>query len=389
MRSQRLFQALAAGALLLLLAACAAQPPVSHQLDISRQQLLDGSLFAAAPASGVRRADISDVRTEAVDMLAVNDDMRAFLRAHVPDDASDRRKVELILAAILGDGLNLNYNNFKTFTAMEAFYTREGNCMSFTNLFVALAREAGVDARFQEVETPPVWAEQGETWLYNLHINALVNFTGFEQIVDFNLESYNNTFHRQVLDDEEALARYHNNMGVHWMTEQDYLAAFQHFRQAIELRDSTGYFWTNLATLYRRAGDPQAAEKAYLVAVDIDQEPIALSNLSRLYARRGDEETAAYYRNRVQLFRRKNPYYLFHLAEQAYAQNDYDTAAQLLRTAIRRNKHDHEFYRLMGLTHLKLGNVSAAQRDFSKAAVLAQGEERERYNHKVEMLAGG
>jgi hypothetical protein len=40
-------------------------------------------------------------------------------------------------------------------------------------LFVAVAREVGLDAHFQEVRTPPVWDSRGDLYIYNLHINAI------------------------------------------------------------------------------------------------------------------------------------------------------------------------------------------------------------------------
>lgn len=361
-----------------LLFACATQPPVERGVAVSEAQLLDGGRL------GVETGQ----RLEPVSLLAVNEDMRAFLREHVPGDAGSLRKVELILEAILQDGLQLSYNNFKTYTAQEAFYSREGNCMSFTSLFVALAREAGIDVVFQEVEVPPTWSEQGESWLYNLHINAVVDIPGGQQVVDFSLENYSSEYRRWPLGDAEALARYHSNMGVHWMSEGDTRQAFLHLKRSLELSDQWGFVWSNLGTLYRRGGDLEAAEAAYLKAVALDNEPSANSNLARLYRQLEQPELAAYYKNRVQMFRRKNPYYLFHLAEEAYARADYGEAATLLRTAIRRDDKEHQFHNLLGLVYTRSGDLGAARRSFGRALALAQGQEKERYNHKLELLAG-
>lgn len=323
-----------------------------------------------------------------VPLIAVNDDMRAFLRANVPDNVSKQRKVELILQAILTDGLHLNYNNFKTYTAEEAFYAREGNCLSFTNLFVALAREAGVNAWYQEVAVPPTWSSQGDTWLYNLHINAVVKLPGAEQVIDFNIDAYDTELQRRKLSDTEVLARYHSNMGVHWMSERDHARAFQHFREAIALRPNTAYFWTNLGTLYRRVDAAPLAEAAFLRAIDIADEPTAMSNLARLYRAAGRLSLAQQYEARVQLYRRKNPYYLFYLAEEAYAAAEYSQAQRLLTQAIRKHQGEHEFYRLLGLSQLQLGELEQAKRSFRRARRIAESDDRERYSSKLRMLAG-
>jgi len=379
MNQNSLYQLLAAVCLALMLAACAGQPPVDREIQISRSDLLSGAAFGLAASD----------RIPATDTLAVNDDMREFLARHIPAGAADHQKVKLILAAILEEGLHLNYNNFKTFTAEEAFYQREGNCLSFTNLFVALAREAGVKASFQEVQVPPNWTMRGDTYMYNLHLNVLVNLPGNEQVIDFDIASYDAEYNRRLISDEAALAQYHNNMGVYWLNEGEMETAFQHIRVALELRPHTGYFWTNMGALYRRAGHLPEAEAAFLAAIDLNHEPTAMSNLARLYAQTGQPELASYYRGRVEIYRGKNPYYLFHQAEEAYALGDYPKAESLLRKALHYRKDEQEFYRLLGLSHLRQGEQAAAERRFRQAAELAKDPvERERYNQKLHLLAG-
>ena len=112
-----------------------------------------------------------------------------------------------------------------------------------------------------------------------------------------------------------------------------------------------------------------------------------MSNLARLYDQVGEQELSEQYAARVRLFRRQNPYYLYHLAEQAYAEADYEEAEHLLNMAILRNSHEHEFYRLMGLSQLSRGDVQKAEESFRKAAEIAEGEEQDNYNRKLDMLA--
>lgn len=367
-----------AATLLVLLAGCASPDVTAYRLSPvdARPDLLQGQVFGLTPGD----------RLDEVQLLHVNDEMREFLAYHVSPGLSDMQKVRRILEAILADGLQLSYDNFKTLTAEEAFYARQGNCMSFTNLFVALAREAGVDVHYQEVEVPPTWAALDETWFDNRHINAIVNLPASQHVVDFNLAAYDVDYQSWKLDDAAALARFHNNMGVHWMREGDHPRAFLSFREALQLRPDIGYFWTNLGSLYRRQGEPALAEAAYLRAIEESRDTAAMSNLSRLYAQTGEEALSREYADRVRLFRRQNPYYLYSLAQQAYAEQDYTEAEGLLNMAISRNGLEHEFYRLLGLVQLGQGRAGPAQKSFSKAAELAEGEDLKRYNRKLEML---
>jgi Flp pilus assembly protein TadD len=378
MKQTQMFRIFAGLCLITGLAACAAQPPIERTIQLSQEDLLGGAVFG----------DVADDRIAAIDTLAVNDDMRAFLSHYVPPDASDHHKVQLILRAILDNGLQLHYNNFKTYTAQEAFYQREGNCLSFTNLFVALAREAGVRTYFQEVDIPPAWEAQGETFLFNLHINAVADLPGDEQVIDFDMALFDLGYGHRRIRDEAALSQYHNNMGVYWLGLKQYPTALLHFREALELQPRSGVAWTNLGTLYRRSGFDEYAEASYLQAIDQSNTPAALSNLSRLYHELGEEELSEYYAGKVQLFRRRNPYYLFSLAEEAYADSEFSEAEVLLRNAIKKRPDEEEFHRLQGLTLLQLGEPDEAQKSFSKAAALVNDPESTKlYAHKLQLLS--
>ena len=76
-----------------------------------------------------------------------------------------------------------------TRTASDTFHDRQGNCLSFTMLFVALAREAGLTANYQSVQVQPTWANDGQVVIAS-HVNAVVR-TGFgeETVVDFNIRA--------------------------------------------------------------------------------------------------------------------------------------------------------------------------------------------------------
>ena len=337
-----------------------------------------------------------------VELTAVNDDMREFLARYVPNPGvSDEFKTRAILKALLDEGLEIKYSSLRTLTAEETFYAREGNCLSFINLFIALAREAGVAASYREVEVPPTWSAVGDTYYYFLHINSIVDFASGQQVVvDFdtrmNTESSRDTRGSRIdrnrdrsryVADSTAAAQYYNNMAVFYLAEGDLPTAFLHARKAIELRPNTGYFWSNMGTILKRAGDLPHAEKAYLAAIDIDNEPAAYSNLARLYRTQGRMEEATYYADVAERFRAENPYYLYEKAARAYEAGDYSKANKLLGSAIRKRKDEHEFHRLMGLTWARLGQPAKAEKSFVKAASYALSDEQTAlYEHKLRLL---
>ncbi|MGI9293796.1 MAG: transglutaminase domain-containing protein [Pseudomonadales bacterium] len=377
---QMLFRPIALLAITAFAVACASTGTNRNPLLIQHAQLLSG---AAISTDGQPLPPV-----QPVDLLAVSDEMRTFLDKHIAGRNGDARKTELIIKYLLDDGLELQYSNLKTYTAAQTFQEREGNCLSFTNLFVAMAREVGVAAYFQEVRIPPIWTAEGDTFYYNLHINALVKSHKLEQVVDFDIQEFDTGLSRRRISDDTAAAQYYNNMGAYYLTKKDLLRAFVHARKAIELRPNTGYFWTNLGTILRHADKLLHAEQAYLVAIELSQELSAMSNLARLYNTLGKPELASEYQARVKAFRRKNPYFLYVRAEQAYADKNYESTQKLLRAAIRRHPDEHQFYRLQGLTWLKLNQPKKAKKSFARAAKVAtQSEHATVYERKLKLLA--
>jgi Flp pilus assembly protein TadD len=370
-------------AALVLVTACASRIPGSVEPPYTAAQLLPATPAFAVPG------DVTELNT--VDLLGLDDDMRAFL-ADVEQRSGNRRMLMVnLLKGLLDEGaINLQYHNLKTYTAREAFHAREGNCLSFTNLFVALAREAGLDVHFQEVRVPHNWERQGETWVYNRHINAWVDFdTQDKFVIDFNANAEDSGFQSRLISDDEALAQYHNNMGVFWMLRQRFDLSYLHLREAILLAGEEAYFWTNLGALYHRVGDGARAEAAWLHALQTGRELSASSNLARYYRQRGDDELANYFEEQVTRFRGRNPFYLYEVAESAYYRGDYQASIDALRKAIRIRDNEEQFYRLLGLSYVKTGDTERASEAMQKAAKYSQSDAARRtYSRKLRLLGG-
>ncbi len=369
-----------AGIFALLLAGCAtASRHPGAQVGMDREALLSGPPGLAAPAPEV-------------DVLALDDEMRAYLAERIPKSTHDWRKARMLLETLFADdGVRLRYNRVQTYTAIETFHAREGNCLSFTNLFIAMARELGLQASFQEVETPATWDDRGQLYISSRHINVLLRYKVFDdQVVDFDITNFNQAYRRKTISDQAALAQYHNNMSVHWLLQEEPGKALAHQKLALKLAPRTGYMWTNLGVVYSRFGYPDYAEAAFLTALSYGRDNLlAVNNLARLYAQQGETELAAFYDQQAESFRRRNPFYLYALAKKHYAAGEYTEARAALRRAIRFQPTEHEFYQLLGLTELSMGDADRARESFELALEYArEPEEEELYNRKLRLLAG-
>jgi Flp pilus assembly protein TadD len=377
--------------------ACASAPPSREHSGVTREQLL-----AAAPL-GIARSVPALV--DEAEVLAVSPEMQAFLDAQVARGASRAVRVRQLASAIAdASRFGLVYDE-TTRTAPQTFRTRRGNCLSFSSMFVAMARRVGLDARFQEVDVPPDWSFRDDTFVLNRHVNVLVHLGSGASpsrplgsllrsasqgghVVDFNMEEFRTAYDRRLIPDGRALAHFYNNLAVERMGADDTAAAVSYFRRAARHDPLFSPTFTNLGILYLRKGHPGHAEAAYLQALQADAgDLVAMSNLASLYERQADAERAATYRRRVADHRQRNPYYRYQLAREAFEADDYLAAVAHLDDAIRVKKNEDRFFLLRGLCSLKQGDEKEALRWLTRAREIAATDAlKRRYESKIDLL---
>jgi len=364
-----------------LVLGCASAPARRGGTAITLDELRSGTALGVEPAS-------SALVDEAA-VLAVSAEMQAFLDAHVARQADRLTRVRQLAGAIVdASRFGLKYDE-TTRTASETFRTRRGNCLSFSNMFVAMARRLGLAASFQEVDVPPDWSFKDDSFVLNRHVDVFVDLgKDGEHVVDFNMDDFRTTYDRRRISDARALAHFYNNLAVERMQAGDAASALLYFRRATGHDPLFSPAWTNLGILYLRKGHPEYAEAAYLQALKADGgDLVAMSNLASLYERRGDKERATAYRNRVADHRQRNPYYRLQLAREAFLAADYDAAIHHLNYAIGRKKNEDQFYYLLGMTYLKKGDEPAARRWLTRAEeVAATDAMKRRYASKMDIL---
>jgi len=138
----------------LMLSACATRQPV----DTTPPPLLHSG---------------PEIQVAEVDVLAVTPEMEAFLERYILPYKDPEIRLNMLTLAVTSSGvLGFDYDEARTLTAAKAFETRSGNCIGFANMMVALAREVGLEADFQEVFRRPEWTSREDTLLLIKHINV-------------------------------------------------------------------------------------------------------------------------------------------------------------------------------------------------------------------------
>src|SRR4029079_3357108 len=123
-----------------------------------------------------------------------------------------------------------HYELQPTRTAIETFHARKGNCLSFVNLFVGLARENHFNPFYGEVTDYQKWSHQAGMVVSQGHIVAGMYLDGELKTYDFlpNRPKAYRAFH--PLDDSQAAGHYYNHICAEALLQGDLPRA----RQLIE-----------------------------------------------------------------------------------------------------------------------------------------------------------
>jgi tetratricopeptide (TPR) repeat protein len=186
------------------------------------------------------------------------------------------------------------YRNRGTFTAAEAFYRREGNCLSFTNLFVSLSRSIGIGTKSAFVTRRMPTEKDGDLIIVNTHVVA-VYFEGLPKpyIFDFDRRPHERVEDAKPLDDLWVTALYLNNRGADELRATHPEIATRYFDYATRLAPEFVPAWGNLGVARRRLGDIPGAFEAYRRALERSaDDPTILGNLASLYRFVGKESEA-------------------------------------------------------------------------------------------------
>jgi tetratricopeptide (TPR) repeat protein len=353
---------------LFCLEACTALGP--GRSTLTPEQVLSGSALPWA-ASALPAAPSEE------EAFGLDGEMRAFV---APLRAIEDPVVRLtrLREAMQQRGLfSIVYNGSSTRTARRVFHERQGNCLSFTMLFVALARAAGLEARYQLVDVPRTFNSEGGALIVDTHVNAAVLAPfGRKFFIDFNTANFRSKYPIRAISDRYALALFYNNLGAEALVRQEYPLSFAMLREAARTHADIPGTWVNLGVLYTRHGLHDHAEVAELRALAADPtEQSALANLVAIYSALGDTELADEYRQRIRRWRDMNPYYHFGVAQALYDQKRFDDALISLQSAIRLKRDEDEFYLLQGRAFTEVGRPDRAIASFAHAKELAAARE--------------
>lgn len=323
-------------------------------------------------------------------VLALPEGLREQFRSYLRNRShlrSARDLDSLVNFLFQPEGLGMRYRESATYTVAEAWQTREANCLSFTLLTLALAREAGLEAYGQEISDTVAWRQDGNTVYRTNHVNAGIRIHERRFSIDVASDQVMARDPPERVSDARLLAHYYNNRAVELMELGQLLPALAHAEQSLRLEPGYATSWNNLGVIRLRFGDAAAAERDYERALEFDNEHAgALFNLAAQYRRSGRSGQAAALDRRFHAIQESDPFHHFVRALALERQGELRESMRHYLKAIRLHRQEHRFYFGLARVYMALDQPRRAGRALLTARELSQGDSRDRYQAKLDFL---
>ncbi|MGE5236943.1 MAG: tetratricopeptide repeat protein [Acidobacteriota bacterium] len=266
------------------------------------------------------------------------------------------------------------YLSRATLTAAEAFYRHEGNCLSFTNLFVALGRSVGASLTTGLVLRIRGSERDGDLIVVNTHVVAYLDYGGRTATYDFDFFREGRPVSVRPLDDLWITALYLNNKGADALRAGQTREALRQFDNAVKLAPGFAAAWGNLGVARRRAGDNRGAFEAYERALAIEHDnPTVLTNVAALYRSLGKEREAALALAAGNLDK-ASPHVLIIRGDLQLAQGHAKEALELYNRARHAAPRLPDAWVAKAKAEIALGRLSSARRSLSRAISISPGD---------------
>ena len=321
-----------------------------------------------------------DVKIETQEeIFALDDHMRLMVKEKLMTERDiQKRSMKLLKHIFYQTNVELAYNATANISAIEAYHSKQANCLSLTILAYALAKEANLDVDFQNISIPEYWVRNGSYNMLTGHVNLVITkpktpsthivFGSEILTIDFDPFVNKKSFPKTIISQSEILSMFYSNKGSQALIEKEYTKAYAYLKAAIITEPNFSSAWANLGILYKRVGHVLLAKQSYRHAIKINPENLtAMSNLALLLHNKNDSKELANIRKILKTKRESNPYYYALLADEAFYVANYEQALVNYRKAIKLNNQAHEFYFGLAKVYYALNENNKAQNAIARA----------------------
>ncbi len=321
-----------------------------------------------------------------VNPFALDDAIKEEVAKDVGYRGTPIDRIRRIIAFLNDKGyINFKYEANMSLTAVEAFHARKGDCLSYTNLFLGIARYLRVPVYFIHVSEARAYYEHDGTFFVSSHMavgygggrvgggqspyTVVVDFT--REVSDWRLWIY------ESVNDTAAFALFYNNVAVDHMVDGDLPYADKLLSFLLEKQPRVKELYNNLAVLRMREGRYQDA--LALLQKGILQFPGFQSFYTNaVLAARGAHQPVLAERLSEQgrQVARHDPFFLFNQGVEDYSKGRYAAAIDAFKNALKRQASNPFIYAWLARVYLADGKSEEGVKAYQKALELAP-------NHKM------
>lgn len=348
----------------LLLGSCGSSlvPPPSHDEVVAEMQ-----------ARGVDPGDI-------VIPNELTEDMKRWVLQSVPEFGADEERLNFLLTGLLSSRrMGIEYEGGYTGTSKEVFASKQANCLSFSALFVAMARHAGIPAYYLRVGDLDGYEQHGDLIIVSGHITAGYGDVLNRQVLEFNLGPGINYDYRRAepISDITAIALYYTNRAAELILAGELEKAIEEADTALRLDPKLAIAWVNRGVGLRRMGKWEEAEASYRKALVYRPNFVtAYQDLEAVLRLQGRDEEAEQVAAVIADLGTRNPFHLIRLGDDSLSRGRSDDARRYYRRALRLKRDSPEPYAAMGLAELVRGDEEEAERWLLRAKAVSPDSRR-------------
>jgi len=338
-------------------------------------------------------------RIAAADIFQVSPEMRAYLQSRVAEEIKEHGEARGLVEALFMDRrLKLDYDAEYTRNAAQAFDARAGNCLSLAIVTGAMAKEIGLDVRYQSVRTSEHWERDGDLLELVGHVNVSVGLPvpkvrswGLDTTrwtVDFLPPSEMKGLDVRPITESRIAAMYMNNRAAEALSQKRTDDAYWWLRGGVAVDPSFAALYNTLGVTYLRKGLLPQAESALRFALSIAPDsPESWNNLTVVLRHEGRTEQAAAIEAEHPRSRAATLAAAIDGGMKANASGDYARALELFSHALRSAGDNHQLHYLMAMTYLNLGDRRRALEHLREAEEDSTTvRQRSIYASKIELL---
>jgi len=300
----------------------------------------------------------------------LNADLRAAMERSMRPVPSELRQINQVLEFIF-QHLDLHYALTPTRDAVSTFRTHQGNCLSFVNLFVGVARAKNLSPYYVEVTDYTRWNHRAGMVVSQGHIVAGMWMDG--QLKTYDFLPYKPKAYKKFkpIDDVTAAAHFYNNLGAEALMDGDMAKARELLTTATRIAPNLDKALNNLGVVLARAGDWDGALAVYQKGLAIDPgNSMILTNMARVYQQTGRGGEADKALAQVDETKNTNPFFYVYQGEVALSHGDEQKALDCMVKALRLDTEAPEVHVGFVKVYVALGDMEKARHHLQRALQL-------------------